>query len=352
MSVKRVAIVLSGGAGTRLWPISTDARPKQFMTLFNGRSLYQDTLLRLGAAKFEAVYVIGNQTHCDLLTQQARELALPPLHFIFEPLRRDSGAAIAAGVAAIRGHLGDDTVIFALPSDHLITDQAAFGLNADLAHQLAELDFLTTFGIIPSYPSSEFGYIQRGGRIDQHANAFRVLRFHEKPERQAAERYLFEGGFYWNSGIFAFSAASFNTEARRHMPELWHIVSEAVERGQHKGQELYLDAERFGAAPRISIDYALMEKSARVGVIPASFPWSDVGTWSVIHDLKAEGADNNLLVGDVSTKAVANSVIIAEGVKVLAVGVDGLVIAATKEGVFVAPQTMAAQVKNLLEHKG
>jgi mannose-1-phosphate guanylyltransferase/mannose-6-phosphate isomerase len=346
--MRKVAVVLSGGKGTRLWPMSTDEHPKQFLPLFGGVSLYQRTLRRLSMVGCDAIVVIGNANHASSLATQAHEIGLAPPVFLFEPAPRDSAAAVAAGMAWVAQEFGDDAVVFVLPCDHLIPDEAAFAADLAAAGDLAALGYLGTFGIQPTLPSTDFGYIQRGERIESHPSAFQVVRFHEKPRRDVAELYLAASNFYWNSGMFAFPVGLFRSQARQFMPAVWDAASAAIDRGSRDNGSLWLDPDAFMAAPKTSIDYGLMEKSSCVAVIPASFRWSDVGTWAAVHDAGCTSAADNVTRGNVSLHDVTGSLILADGVRVLAAGIDGLVVVATREGVFIAPKPMASAVKTLL----
>jgi len=279
-----IALLLSGGGGTRLWPVSTDAVPKQFLKLFGERSLYQRTLARLAAAEVDDIVVVCNVAHeSQVLSQSDGIVNFKPL-VVLEPMRRDSGPAIAAGVAAIIAEHSPQAVVVALPCDQLIPDEVHFLRSLAEGVTLAEMGYLGTFGIRPTHPSTEFGYIQRAAALDGHRNAYRVARFHEKPTRERAQAYMADGAYDWNSGMFAFRADVFEAQAERHMPELWRAAADAVRTGTRSKRKLILAADAFERAPRTSIDYALFEKSDQVGVVPVSFAWSDVGNWASVHD--------------------------------------------------------------------
>ena len=349
MGRRAVALLLSGGGGTRLWPLSTDAQPKQFLKLIGERSLYQHTLKRLAAAGISDVIVLANAAHEVQVREQAQELGLPAPAMVLEPMRRDSAAAIAAGVAAILARYPHDTVIAALPCDHLIPDEAHFARALAEGEALAALGFLGTFGIRPLSPSTEFGYIQRGGRIEGHGNAFHVARFHEKPKLDRAAAYLADGGFDWNSGMFIFRADTFAAEAEKLMPEIWRAAGDAVTKAQKSGGPLHLHAPSFERALRTSIDYALFEKSDRVGVVPVSFAWSDVGNWASVHGAHAQDATGNATVGQASILDGSGNLVIGDGIKTVVIGVHDLVVIASPEGVLVAPRARAAEIKAAIE---
>jgi mannose-1-phosphate guanylyltransferase / mannose-6-phosphate isomerase len=348
-TLKVVCLLLSGGAGTRLWPMSTERLPKQFLPLFGARSLYQSTLLRLRQAAVDEVWVIANRQHAALLADQAQGIGLAPPRLVLEPARRDSAAAIAAGVAAIRATHGDGTVIVVLPCDHMIRQERFFAETLGEGVALARSGYLATFGIVPTSPSTEFGYLQRGSAVPGFAGAFRVERFHEKPARQVAEGYLSEGGYYWNSGMFVFRAAEFVAESQRHMSDIWTQAETAVVTGVMADGALMLDEGAFAQARKTSIDYALFEKSDKVAVTPARFDWSDVGNWTAAHDALQKDQQGNVAIGKVTAEDATGSLLIGDGVPVVAIGVSDLVIVATAEGVFVAPRSRAADIKRVMD---
>lgn len=345
---RRVGLLLSGGAGTRLWPISRAELPKQFLKLFGDMSLYQLTLKRLMAAGVTDVIVAANQDHEAVVADQAREIGMAPPQLLLEPARRDSGPAIAAGVSYARMQFGDDAVVCAMPCDHLIPDTDKFAESLQSAIALAQLGYLSTFGIMPVFPSSEFGYLQRGEAVPGHAAAFRVEKFHEKPKPDVALRYLSQGGFAWNSGMFVFSAGVFAAEAAKHMPDVWSAVQDAVLRAQQRGNTWMLDAAAFARAPKISIDYALFERSDRVAMVEANFSWSDVGNWSSAYESLEKDDNGNASVGDVELRDAHNTLAISDHTRVVIVGVDNLVVVARPDGVFVAPKSRSAEIKDIV----
>ena len=345
------ALLLSGGGGTRLWPVSTNARPKQFLRLFGDRSLFQRTVVRLTAADIDELLVVTNVDHEPHVREQTAEINSPEATVVLEPMRRDSAPAIAAGVAALLAEGAPDTVVVVLPCDHLIPDEAHFARDLAQAVKLAGLGFLATFGIKPTSPSTEYGYIQRGEPIGEHPGAFRVAKFHEKPKADLASRYVQDGGFDWNSGMFVFRAEAFREEAEKHMPEVWERAAAALRKGQKSGNRVLLDADEFGSAPKISIDYALFEKSERVGVVPVSFDWSDVGNWDSVHGALPKDAANNAAVGNATLSDAAGNLVVGDGTDVMVLGVSDLVVIASPQGTFVAPRSRAAEVKVLLERK-
>jgi mannose-1-phosphate guanylyltransferase / mannose-6-phosphate isomerase len=343
-----VALLPVGGAGSRLWPLSADTAPKPFLKLLGPRSLYQLTLARLAAAAVDEVVVVANATLEGLVRDQAAEVGRPLPRLLLEPFARDSGPAIAAGVAAVsQGHPAD-TIVIAAPGDHLIPDQDAFARAVGDAVRVASNDWLVTFGIRATSASTEYGYVQRGEPLAGHDGAFTVARFHEKPRQDLADAYLRDGSYDWNSGIFVFTAGLFSKEAERHMPKVWAAAVRAVATGQRQGGRIVLDAEAFGQADKTSLDYALLEKTPRVATIPVSFEWSDIGNWSSVLDALQRDASCNAATGDAVLRDVSNTLVVADRVKVVVVGMEDVVVVSSPQGTFVAPRSRAAEIKGLV----
>jgi mannose-1-phosphate guanylyltransferase/mannose-6-phosphate isomerase len=343
-----VALLPVGGAGSRLWPLSADALPKPFLKLLGPRSLYQMTLARLAAAAVDEVVVIANATLEPLVRDQAAEIGRPLPALLIEPFARDSGPAIAAGVAAVLQAHPADTIVVAAPGDHLIADQDAFARAVADAARVASDAWLVTFGIRPTTASTEYGYIRRGRPLAGYDGSFEVASFCEKPRQNLADAYLRDGGYDWNSGIFVFAAGLFGTEAERHMPGVWAAAIQAVAAGRQQAGNTALDAEAFGQADKTSLDYALLEKSQRVATIPVSFGWSDIGNWSSIHDALQKDSSGNATTGDVVLRDVSNALVVADGAKVVVVGIEDVVVVSSPQGTFVAPRSRAAEIKGLV----
>lgn len=344
-----VALLLSGGGGTRLWPLSTEQTPKQFLRLFDGQSLFQKTVLRARKAGATNVHVLANQAQAHLLVADWQELAGRggDAHFVLEPVRRDSAPAIAAGVANCLALYGPDCRILVLACDHLIPDEAAFAQAVAQACEAAHAGHLVTFGLKPQAPVTDYGYINAGEALSG-LPARHVAAFVEKPDRATATRYVKAGHYYWNSGMFLFEAGVFVREALQYMPDLWQCAQKAVAKGLMSEQGFILDAALFSAAQAISIDYALFEKSRHVAVVPADFAWSDVGGWAAMHEALPQQEEGLALSGPVITQDSHNSLVLSDGVPVLALGLEDMVVVATKAGVFVAPKQRASEIKALL----
>ena len=344
-----VALLLSGGGGTRLWPLSTEQKPKQFLRVFDGQSLFQKTVIRALNAGVTHVHVLANQAQAHLLHADWDELAgrVADAHFVLEPVRRDSAPAIAAGVAECLALYGPDCRVLVLACDHLIPDEAAFARAVAQACETAHAGHLVTFGLQPQAPVTDYGYINAGDNL-AGLPARHVVAFVEKPDRETATHYVKAGNYYWNSGMFLFEAGVFAREAEQHMPALWHCVQAAVAKGQMTAQGLVLDAAMFSGAQSISIDYALFEKSSHVAVVPADFAWSDVGGWAAMHEALPQQDAGLAVSGPVIVQDSRNSLVLSDGVPVLALGLEDMVVVATKTGVFVAPKSRASEIKALL----
>jgi mannose-1-phosphate guanylyltransferase/mannose-6-phosphate isomerase len=319
------------------------------MPLFGAQSLFQKTLKRLRAAEIDDIWVVTNRLHAEIAGAQAAEIGDDLACRLLEPERRDSAAAIAAGVRAVIARHGEDALIAVLPCDHLIPAEEDFAEALAAGFELASLDRLGTFGIAPTFPSSEFGYIQRGDRLDGHREAYAVRKFHEKPGVEKARAYIASGAFYWNSGMFVFKGGVFGREAARHMPDIWEGAGKAVAASRMQDGVMALDQETFGAIRRTSIDFGLFEASDAVGVVPGNFEWLDVGNWAAALGALAHDADGNAAVGDVRMLDTSGSLVIGDGVRVLTAGLDRMIVVATPKGVFVAPLSRAVEVKKLLE---
>ena len=345
MSPAIVPVVLSGGAGTRLWPLSTEQCPKQFLRIWDeGRSLFQDTVLRLSGDGFPPPVVICNIAQEGLVREDARAIGVPLGTLLREPLRRDSAAAVAAASAWVEAAYGPEAVVAVFASDHRIPDAAAFRAAVKRAAAVAAEGYIVTFGIRPAHAAIEFGYIERGEPLAGHGDAFRVLRFHEKPDLETATRYLASDRYDWNSGMFVFMAGTFAEEAGRHMPDIRETVREAIARGRRRPGAVELDEAAFARVRKTSIDYALLEKSDRVAVLPVSFEWSDVGNWAAVRKALGPDTDGNVIRGEVALSEAGGNLVMTERVPVRVIGVDDVAVVASPDGVLVVRLDQAARV--------
>jgi mannose-1-phosphate guanylyltransferase/mannose-6-phosphate isomerase len=341
-------VILSGGSGTRLWPLSRELRPKQLLPLAGPRSMLQETAARVQGAGFAPPLVVCNHEHRFVIAEQLRESAIVPAGILLEPMARNTAAAVAAAAAFLAG-VDRDALLLVLPSDHVIADRDAFLAAVDVAASAAASGRLVTFGITPTAPETGYGYINSGGAIAGHPGAFEVARFVEKPDLATARGYLAAGGWSWNSGMFLFPVAGLWAELEAHAPAIAAAATAAVARAQRDLDFVRLDAESFAAAPSISVDYAIMEKTRRAAIVPAALGWSDVGSWGALWEIGARDEAGNVAIGDVMAERTRNSYLRAEHGLLAAVGVEDLVVVALKDAVLVAARDEAQHVKAIVD---
>ena len=332
---------MCGGAGTRLWPVSREAFPKQFLRFGPGRTLFQETVLRVAADGYGKPTVVAGHDHRFIVADQLRELGIEA-DILLEPERRDSCAAILAAAAHIRN--GDPAaVILVLAADHSIGDAQCF--RDHVARGIpACTDRLITFGIRPSRPATGYGYIAPGGAIEGAPGVHDVARFAEKPDEATATRYIADG-YLWNSGCFLFAADLIVEQARRHAPDIAGPALEAVEKASPDLDFIRLDSDAFSGAKAMSVDYAILEKSDRVAVVPSDFPWSDIGTWSSVRDANAPDGDGNVVVGAALFRDASGNLVHAPDRFTAVVGVEGLAIVDTADALMVVRQDRAEDIK-------
>ena len=342
-------VVLSGGSGTRLWPLSRAALPKQLLPLMTDRSMMQETLLRLnGVTDIGQPIVVGNNEHRFLLAEQLREIAVEPLSLILEPVGRNTAPAAAVAAMQLLKH-DPDAVMLLLPADHLISDVEAFHRAVESGLLAVEKGFLVTFGVVPNAPETGFGYIQQGDEVVCDA-VYRVERFVEKPDQTTAKQFLEQGGYLWNSGMFLFSCQQYLDELRDHRPEIVQACESAVAHGTHDLDFCRLDAEAFAVCASDSIDYAVMERTSKAAVVPADIGWNDIGAWSALWEVGDKDKQGNVLRGDVWIDGMNNSLIRAESRMVAAIGLSDVIIVETADAVLVADKNSAQNVKQVVEY--
>ena len=338
-----IPILLAGGAGTRLWPVSRDALPKQFLPLVGERSTYQETLARVRDPMFGAPIVITGPNFHFFAKRQAEDIGVDAT-VVIEPLRRDSAPAIAAATAVARKR-DPDAVVLALAADHIILDAPQFRATCLAGRAGADAGRIVTFGIKPSEPKTSFGYILPGQAI---AGAVRAVeRFVEKPDAATAARYV-KDGYLWNSGNFLFRADVLLAELARLEPEMAKAVVASVDKATTDLGFLRLDPEAFARAPQQSIDYAVMEKTDRAAVVEGAFRWSDIGSWDALFDIAAKDADGNVLHGPTMTMDAHGCVVHSDGRLTAVLGVDDLVVVSTSDAVMVVPRARSQEVKELV----
>jgi len=352
-----IPVILSGGAGTRLWPVSREGHPKPFMKLADGESLLLKTYLRAArvASSGERGGEILTVTNRDYFFMSKDELGRAQLDpslqgtFLLEPVGRNTAPAVALAAHHVAEKFGRDALLLVLAADHLIQDFAGFSSAVSDAAKLANADKLVTFGIVPSSPETGFGYIECGEATGPGKS---VARFVEKPSSDKARQYLAAGNFLWNSGMFCFKAGVILDEMAKHAPDVaaaaescWASLKQS---GGGVDAMLEIPADAFGQVPDISIDYAVMERSANVAVIPADFGWSDIGSWNAVRELSAADADNNRVVGEAIFVDTRNTFVQSEKRLVAAVGVDNLMIVDTPDALLVVHPDKAQEVKQVV----
>jgi mannose-1-phosphate guanylyltransferase / mannose-6-phosphate isomerase len=341
-------VILCGGSGTRLWPMSRGGYPKQYLKLTGANTLVQQTALRLrGIADIAAPIVVTNNEQRFLVAEQLRQANVVPSAIVLEPVGRNTAPAIAvAALLALRE--SPDALLLVLPSDHVITGEAAFVKKAEAAAQIAKDGYLVTFGIMPTEPHTGYGYILAGSPLND-AQSFAVDSFVEKPDAETATRFLADGRYYWNSGMFMLKASTYMEELRCYEPEIAKQAELSLDGAQRDNDFLRLEAQSFSASPNISVDHAVMEKTRRAAVVAAAdLGWSDIGSWTALADIAERDAQDNALIGDVLTDAVTNSYIRAEHRLVAAIGLDNVVIVETADAVLVAHRDQAQDVKKIV----
>ncbi|MBU4260676.1 MAG: mannose-1-phosphate guanylyltransferase/mannose-6-phosphate isomerase [Proteobacteria bacterium] len=336
-------IILAGGSGSRLWPLSRELYPKQLLNLTEDCSLLQSTLKRLEnlTDSLPPVVVVG-EAHRFLTLNQIKELGQEgQVEIILEPLGRNTAPAICAAALYCRDRVEEDLVLLVLPADHLIRRPQSFQEAVDKAVNLAGQGRLVTFGITPNAPETGYGYIEKG-------DGNSVLSFVEKPDLQKAKEYLAAGNFFWNSGMFAFTAGTFLTEMEKLSPEIYTSMGDAVDHGTRDKDFFRLDRESMKKCPDDSIDYAMMENSALVSVIPADLGWSDIGSWQAFWEVAEKDGRGNVLHGDVIAEDLVNSFVRSENRLVAAVGLRDMLVVETADAVLVAPINRSQEIKKIV----
>ncbi len=343
-------VILSGGSGTRLWPLSRELFPKQLLPLAGERSLIQDTALRVGGRGFAAPLVVCNVEHRFAIAEQLRQSGIEGAALLLEPVARNTAAAVAAAAAYLGASgAGEHDCLLVLPSDHVILDGAAFLDAVGKAATAAQSGHLVTFGITPTGPETGYGYIRQGDALDAAPGAHAVARFVEKPDLVTAQAYLRDGGWSWNSGMFLFPLGALRTELATHAPGVATAAEQAVARATRDLDFVRLDRDAFAAAPSISVDYAIMEKTSHAAVVPAALGWSDVGSWSALWEIGRRDGDGNVAQGDVIAERTRNSYLRSEHRLLATVGVEDMIVVALKDAVLVAARDEAQHVKAIVD---
>lgn len=347
MSQERLwPVILSGGSGTRLWPLSRASMPKQLLALTSERTMLQETALRRVAGRDHGPLVICGAAHAQAIAAQLAEIGIVPEGIVVEPCARNTAPAIAFAAVhiAARDPAG---VMLVMPSDHVIDRPEALLAAIDRARAPVDQGWLATFGIAPSAPETGYGYIETGAEIAPGVHAAR--RFVEKPDAATASAMLADGGFTWNGGIFMFRADAFLAVLAEHAPAVLAAVNAAHDGAATSGALIHPAAAAFTAAPSISVDYAVMEKAARVAVVPVDMGWSDIGGWDALHAHGPATADGNIHGGSgrIETIATRDCLLRAEGTTLATIGIDGLIVVATPDAVLVAARGEGQAVRDI-----
>jgi mannose-1-phosphate guanylyltransferase/mannose-6-phosphate isomerase len=344
-----IPVILSGGAGTRLWPLSRELYPKQLLPLVGELTLLQETICRLdGIADLGAPVVVCNESHRFMVAEQLRAVDTTPGAILLEPVGRNTAPALA--VAAMQALLtGDDSLLLVLPADHVIGDEVALCTAVANAALEARRGRLVTFGIVPTAPETGYGYIRAGEPLNPDAGAaFEVAAFVEKPDLATARSYVDSGEYYWNSGMFLFSAAEYLRQLEQFAPQMVQLCRAALDDATVDLDFIRLAAAPFAACPADSIDYALMEKTTMGAVIPLAAGWNDVGSWSALWDIGAKDEQGNVVRGDVLTTGVENCYLHASTRMIAAVGLTDHVVIETADAVLVAARDKVQDVKAIV----
>jgi mannose-1-phosphate guanylyltransferase/mannose-1-phosphate guanylyltransferase/mannose-6-phosphate isomerase len=341
-------VVMSGGAGSRLWPLSRRLYPKQLLPLAGSQSLIQETVARFAGSDFAPPVLICNQEHRFLIAEQMRKSGVVPEAIVLEPAGRNT-APVAAVAALMASKADKDAIVLLVPSDHVIRDVPAFKNAVNAAIPAARDGALVTFGIKPSAPETGYGYIARGEALANAPGCFRVARFVEKPDQKTAEGYLASGDYFWNSGMFLFQASTLLDEMKRLEPVMLDACKAAVDKGRRDMDFFRLDETSFAQSPSQSIDYAVMEHTSRAVIVPVDMSWNDVGSWQSLWDISEKDSAGNAKQGDVVAERVRNSYLRSDGPLLAAVGVDDLVIVATTDAILVSHRDAAQDVKRIVD---
>lgn len=348
MTERIIPIILVGGSGTRLWPLSREHYPKQFLSLAGENTMLQETMTRLsGLTGCAEPIVTCNVKHRFLAAEQLREIGSNPAAIMLEPVARNTAPAVAAA-ALLAARSQDDPILLVLPADHVIGDQAAFLRALHTGIVSASKGKLVVFGVVPVAAETGYGYIRRGNVIAD-SSVYDVDEFIEKPDQATAERYLEQGDYYWNSGMFMFRASRYLEELQEHAPEVVTAVANALREAKEDLDFLRLDTDAFAASPKSSIDYAVMEKTENAVVVPLDVGWSDVGSWAALAALREPDTNGNVAVGDVITEDVRNCYLHSSGRTLAVVGMADHVVVETADAVLVAHKGRAQDVKAMVK---
>ena len=341
-------VILSGGSGTRLWPLSRKSHPKQLLPLLNETSLLQDTINRLqGLKDIEKAVVICNEDYRFMVAEQVQSTSIGASAIILEPVGRNTAPAIA--LAAFNAMLGnEDAILLVLPADHDIRNVNEFHKAIEVGLDQALDNHFVTFGIVPDSPETGYGYIKSTETVGVN-EVSAIDQFVEKPDFETATKYLDEGGYYWNSGMFMFKASEYLKALQKFAPEIYEASQNAINAAQRDLDFIRVGVKEFKVCPSDSIDYAVMEKVDNAVVIPVDIGWSDVGSWAALHEIGERDKNNNICIGDIETVSTKNSYIRAEHKLVTTLGVENLIIVDTDDALLVANKNHVQDIKDIVE---
>ncbi len=343
-----VPVILSGGSGTRLWPVSRESFPKQFWPLASDRSLIEETARRATGARFGAPIVVCNEDHRFLAAEHMRRAGVTDCRIVLEPMGRDSAAAIAAA-ALLTAESDPDTILWIMAADAVITDLPAQLTALDHAVPAARDGRIVMFGMCPTAPETGYGYIQVGAPLDGHDHVHALTGFVEKPDSATAAGYLPSGAYLWDAGMFVTSAATMLRELAAHAPVVLQAVRAAMDARTRDLDFIRLDPVAFAACPKISIDHAVAERTACAAVIPARLGWSDVGSWGTLWDIGDKDSNGNVAIGDVLLEGASNCYIRSDGILTAAVGLNDIAVIVTADAVLVMDRTQGQSVKHIVD---
>ncbi|MCJ7994012.1 mannose-1-phosphate guanylyltransferase/mannose-6-phosphate isomerase [Rhizobium cremeum] len=348
MTSKIVPVIMAGGKGTRLWPLSRAAAAKQFIRFIGDKTLFQGTLLRVGDTDlYESAIVITNEEFRFLVAEQARELDAKLSGILLEPEARNTAAAVAAAAVAVADLYGEDAILQILPSDHDIVVDDTYVNCVRAAAKAAKVGKIVTFGITPTEPATGYGYIELGKELGD--GAFAVKRFVEKPKAEIAEKMLEAGNFYWNSGMFVFTAKQIVAELEKFAPDVLAAAKASVRAAAKDLDFTRLDKEAFVQSPSISIDYAVMEKTPNTVVVPAAITWSDLGSWDAVWKIGAPDKDGNVVHGNATVVDTRNSLVMSRDSHIAVQGMDGVAVIASEDAVYVGRLDESQKVGDLVK---
>ncbi|MBU6140623.1 MAG: mannose-1-phosphate guanylyltransferase/mannose-6-phosphate isomerase [Proteobacteria bacterium] len=347
--MKITPVILSGGSGTRLWPVSRELNPKQFLDFFGEYSLFQQTALRVKSEDFQNPIVVCNNEHRFTAAEELQKIGFEAQSIILEPCARNTAPAIAVAALGVMANDKENDVILVMPSDHIIRDEKKFIAQVKNSFAAAKNGYLITFGVNPDKAETGYGYIKKSTKAEDFSEVFLVEKFIEKPDQETAEKFLADGNYLWNSGIFMFRSSAYLEALQKYHNQTFISCINAHSKARRDMDFTRLSAEDFEQCTNISIDYAVMERAQKVAVVPVNIGWSDVGSWSAVAELSAQDADGNTLVGDSFSLNSKNCYINSRKGLVATIGVENLIVIALKDVTLVLNKNNAQDVKKIFE---